>query len=104
MKFILAFHIAGGLLAVVAGYAALFAPKGKWLHRRAGLLFVWAMLAMGAGAAIVGLARDKPTWTGGFVVAYYVLTALRTVLRQGPPTRADLALTGLGIAAAIASL
>jgi hypothetical protein len=31
---ILFLHIAGGLLAVTAGYAALSAPKGKWMHRR----------------------------------------------------------------------
>lgn len=104
MKLILAFHIAGGLLAIIAGYAALFAPKGKWLHRRAGLLFVGGMLAMGAGAAVVGLARDKSTWLGGFVVMYYVLTGMRTMRRVGEPTRTDLALTGFGVTIALTSL
>ena len=105
MRVWLFLHIAGGSLAVVAGYAALFAPKGQWLHRRAGLLFVWGMLALGAGATVVGLAHDKATWLGGPVVAYYVLTGLRTVRRGGgPATGTDLALTGLGVAIAITSL
>jgi hypothetical protein len=46
----LVLHILGGSLALVAGFAALFAPKGGPLHRRAGLLFVYAMLALGVGA------------------------------------------------------
>jgi uncharacterized membrane protein len=100
---ILFLHIAGGVLAVASGYAALFAPKGKWLHRRAGVLFVWAMVAMGVGAAIVGLARDKVTWLGGMVVIYYVLTGLRAV-RRSTPTRTDLALTAFGVAIAATSL
>jgi hypothetical protein len=100
---ILFLHIAGGLLAVTAGYAALFAPKGKWMHRRAGVLFVWGMVAMGVGAAVVGLARDKVTWLGGLVVIYYVLTGLRAV-RRAAPTRTDLALTGFAVALAITSL
>jgi hypothetical protein len=104
MQPIMILHIAGGLLAIVAGYAALFSPKGKWLHRRAGLLFVGGMLAMGAGAAIVGLARDKATWVGGFSVMYWVLTGMRTVRRKGPPTRIDLALTMFGVAVMITSL
>jgi hypothetical protein len=91
-------HIAGGLLAIVAGYTALFSRKGQSLHRRAGLLFVAGMLAMGSGAAIVGLVRDKPTWLGGLTVIYYVLTGLRTVRRSGPPTRFDLALSGYAVA------
>ena len=49
-------HILGGLLAIAAGHAALFARKGGPVHRRAGMLFVYSMLAMGVGAAVVGLA------------------------------------------------
>ena len=65
VKLFLILHIAGGSLAVLSGYAALFAPKGGGLHRRAGMLFVYAMIALGAGALVVGLARGKSTWLGG---------------------------------------
>jgi hypothetical protein len=83
----LVLHIVGGGVAVLAGYAALFARKGAWLHRRAGVVFVGAMLLMGAGAAFVGLARDLITWTGGITTAYFVITALTTVTRKNEPAR-----------------
>jgi hypothetical protein len=82
MKSMLFVHILGGSVAVVAGYVALVAPKGRWLHRRAGMLFVYAMLAMGIGAIVVGLARDRVTWSGGISVAYFVITATTTVRRR----------------------
>lgn len=102
---ILFLHIAGGSLAIVAGYAALFAPKGGLLHRRAGMLFVCAMIAMGAGAMIIGLMRGKPTWMGGPFVFYLVVTAMLTV-RRGPATsrRGDIALTMLAAIMAAVSV
>jgi uncharacterized membrane protein len=81
MTGIVAVHIAGGSLAIVSGYSAVFAPKGKWLHRKAGIVFVIAMLVMGLGALLVGLEREKVSWLGGPLVAYLVITALLTVRR-----------------------
>jgi hypothetical protein len=98
-------HIVGGSLAVVAGYAALFAPKGGWLHRRAGVLFVYAMIAMGAGAMVVGLARGKSTWLGGPLVFYLVVTGMLAVRRTQTPSRArDVALMALAVAMGLASV
>jgi uncharacterized membrane protein YhaH (DUF805 family) len=88
MRSILFLHIAGGSLAVVAGYAALFASKGGRLHRRAGVLFVYAMIVMGIGAALVGLARGKSSWMGGPLAIYLVVTAMLAVRRTHAPTRA----------------
>ena len=88
MQSILYFHIAGGSLAVVAGYAALFARKGGALHRKAGMLFVYGMIAMGIGAMFVGLDRGKSSWMGGPLVIYLVITALLTVRRAHAPSRA----------------
>src|SRR5687768_15135882 len=75
-------HIVGGAMAVIAGYAALFAKKGAWLHRHAGTVFVGAMLLMAAGAVWVGLVREKIAWTGGVTTPYFVVTALLTVRRK----------------------
>ena len=79
MNAFLFLHIAGGSLAILSGYAALFARKGGALHRRSGILFVCAMVAMGLGAMIVGLERGKSTWLGGPLVFYFVSTGLITV-------------------------
>jgi hypothetical protein len=105
MRSFLFLHIVGGTLAVVSGYAALFAPKGGRLHRRAGMLFVYAMIVMGAGAMVVGLARGKSTWLGGPLVAYLVLTGMLTVRRAPAPSRTrDAALMMLAVALGVASV
>jgi hypothetical protein len=105
MRSVLFLHIAGGSLAVVAGYAALFARKGGRLHRRAGMLFVYAMIVMGAGAMIVGLARGKSSWLGGPLVFYLVVTGMLAVRRPQTPSRTrDIALMVLALAMGLASL
>ena len=47
-------HIAAGGLAIVLGAVALLVKKGGTVHRRSGLLFVYAMLVMGISASILG--------------------------------------------------
>ena len=76
----LAVHIAAGVLAVLAGYVAIFAAKGAGLHRRSGMLFVWAMLVLGVSASVVAIARDLPgSRLGGPLAAYFAITALTAV-------------------------
>ncbi len=86
MKAFTYLHILGAIIALAAGYAALLAPKGKWLHRNAGLLFVYAMVAMGIGAAVAGFAHDRESWSGGITAAYFAITAA-TAVRRGPQER-----------------
>lgn len=74
-------HIVAGGLAIVLGGVALAVSKGGTLHRRSGLLFVYAMLTMGFSGSILAL-RQSLTNTnvlGGFMSAYFVITALTTV-------------------------
>lgn len=66
-------HIIAGGLAMLSGAAALLAKKGGTLHRRSGQLFVGVMLVMGITAAVLG------NIGGGFMAAYFVVTALTTV-------------------------
>jgi tetratricopeptide (TPR) repeat protein len=73
-------HILGGSVALVAGYPALFARKGKTLHRTAGLIFLLAMLVMGVGASTLAVSRGKQaTALGAPLVIYLVITAWTTV-------------------------
>jgi hypothetical protein len=44
---LLAIHITAGGLAIILGAVALLVKKGGSIHRRVGLLFVYAMLVMG---------------------------------------------------------
>ena len=66
-------HVAAGGLAMVLGATALLAKKGGTIHRRSGLLFVYAMVVLGITAAMLG------NVLGGFMTVYFVGTALTTV-------------------------
>ena len=46
-------HILAGVLALVFGYVALYATKGATLHRRSGMLFVYAMVTMSLSGALM---------------------------------------------------
>ena len=74
-------HIAAGGLAIVLGAVALSVEKGGTIHRRSGMLFVYAMLVMGATASMLGLRKGPtdPNVFTGLLTAYFVLTALTTV-------------------------
>jgi uncharacterized membrane protein len=76
-------HIAGGMIAVLAGSAALVVRKGSWLHRRTGDVFVIAMLVMAAGGAIIALRKSQPfNVFAGTLTFYLVSTAALVVMRK----------------------
>lgn len=78
---LLPIHVVAGGLAIVLGAIALLAPKGATLHRKSGLLFVFAMVTMGFSGSALAL-RDSLTntnVTAGLLSAYFVITALTTV-------------------------
>jgi len=83
---LLPIHIAAGGLAIVLGAVALLVKKGGTIHRRSGLLFVYAMLVMGASASVLGLRHGVTDGNvmGGLIAVYFVGTALTTVR---PPSR-----------------
>jgi hypothetical protein len=85
---LLPIHIAAGGLAMILGAVALSAKKGGNVHRRAGLLFVGAMLVMGTTASILGFLKSPTDGNvfAGFMTAYFVLTALTTVRPPSPWT------------------
>jgi hypothetical protein len=89
MDMLLPIHIAAGGLAIVLGAVALIVKKGGTLHRRSGMLFVYAMLVMGFTASILGFLKsptDGNVFTG-LLTAYFVGTALTTVRPVSPWTR-----------------
>src|SRR5882724_8811857 len=90
VRMLLPIHIAAGGLAIVLGAIALLVKKGGTTHRRVGLLFVYAMLVMGTCASILAFRKSPtdPNLPGGFMVAYFVGTALTTVRPVSRWTRA----------------
>ena len=75
----LAFHVAAGMTALVAGYLAIGARKGGALHRRSGTVFVYAMIAMGLVAVGIAVYEGKQDVAAGAVTAYLIFTAWTTV-------------------------
>ena len=81
MNMLLPIHVVAGGLAIVLGAVALLVKKGSTIHRKSGLLFVYAMLVLGISAAILGNVG------GGVMTVYFVVTALMTVRPASPWTR-----------------
>ena len=86
MYMLLPIHIAAGGLAIVLGFVALFVKKGGNLHRRSGMLFVYAMLVMGITASILEFLKSAAATNvvAALMAVYFVGTALTTVR---PPSR-----------------
>src|SRR4051812_42634241 len=86
---LLPIHIAAGGLAIVLGAVALFAKKGGTIHRRSGLMFVYAMLVMGTSASMLALRNGLSDGNvmAALLTLYFVVTALTTVRPASPGTR-----------------
>ena len=86
---ILPIHIAAGALAVVFGFTALFVKKGGSIHRRSGMLFVYAMVVMGATASILEFLKsaNATNVVAALMSVYFVGTALTTVRPASRSTR-----------------
>src|ERR1044072_502659 len=100
---LLPIHIAAGGLAIVLGAVALSVKKGGTIHRRSGLLFVYAMLVMGATASLLGFLKSRTDTNilGGLMTAYFVGTALTTVRPTSPSSR-RINIAGLTVAIGLA--
>lgn len=90
MPGILLVHVVAGSLGLVSGFVALHAAKGAPLHRKAGMVFVFAMLTMAAFGFVLAVLHE--TWaviniSAAIVSAYLVITALTTVRPPSPGSR-----------------
>ena len=82
-------HIAGGVVALVAGTVAFAMRKGGGMHVSAGTWFCAAMLVLGVTASILGPFASPPqSPVGGIMVCYFVATAwMAAHRRSGMPGR-----------------
>jgi uncharacterized membrane protein len=88
---LLMLHIAGGMLGMLSGAAALIFRKGSPLHIIAGRVFVGAMLTLGASAAWLAVLKNDPNNFGGGITTFYlIMTAWLTARRKdGETSRFD---------------
>ena len=100
---VLTFHFAMGLIAIVTGAVAMAARKGGPWHRKSGVVFAYAMIALGITASGIALYEGKPGFESGLLASYLVLTAYTTVKPLPPITRrVDIALMVLALVIAVA--
>jgi uncharacterized membrane protein len=84
-------HIVAGSLGILFGFIALAAAKGGRLHRKSGMVFVYAMVTMALmGSFIAAVRRVAPgaNIPVGLLTAYMVVTALITVRPPATGARA----------------
>ena len=77
---ILPIHIIAGLTGIISGFIAVFALKGANLHRKSGMIFVYAMMVLAlTGATMAFLKHQTGNVIGGALAFYLVTTGLLTV-------------------------
>src|SRR3954470_4112374 len=83
---LLSVHIFAGGLATVLGAVALIVRKGGTVHRRSGMLFVYAMVLMAITASMLEFrhSASATNLVAAVLTVYFVGTALTTVR---PPSR-----------------
>ena len=82
-------HIFAAGTALAAGFLALYAEKGKWIHRRFGRAFAYAMMTMTVTAAIMALAyrTNRVNVVAATITFYLVATGLLAVIRRVSDSR-----------------
>lgn len=83
-------HVTAGMLAIILGAVALSVKKGGSIHRRSGMLFVYAMIVMGTTASILEIVRGggAANLVSALLSVYFVGTGLTTVRPASKWTRA----------------
>lgn len=100
---VLAFHFSMGLVAIVTGTIAMAARKGGTWHRKSGVVFAYAMIALGITASGIAFYEGKPGFESGLLASYLVLTAYTTVRPLPAITRrVDIGLMILALVIALA--
>src|SRR5258707_5145755 len=66
-------HIAGGIIGMLTGTAALIFRKGGRWHVLAGKVFVASMLIMSAFAVYLAVLKHQPGNIGGGILTFYLI-------------------------------
>ena len=91
-------HIIAGLLAIIAGFVVFYAEKGAPVHRRIGLVFVYAMMVNATSGTVLAIAAvNRGNVMGGSMSLYMATTALLTTRRRIPGRDIAVMLLGLAI-------
>jgi uncharacterized membrane protein len=76
-------HIAGGIVGLLSGTAALIFRKGGRWHVLAGKVFVASMLIMSAFAVYLAVLKHQPGNIGGGILTFYLILTAWLTARRG---------------------
>ena len=71
---LLPIHIVAGSIAIIAGFVAVFVVKGARVHRKSGIIFVYAMVILSLTGAVIAVVKSQPTSVVGGLLAFYLVT------------------------------
>jgi uncharacterized membrane protein len=101
---LLPIHVVTAGVGLVSGAIALTAAKGRTVHRRSGIVFVYAIVAMCASAAVAAVVRDQAVNViAALLTAYLVLTGLMTVRPPSESRSRDVGLMMLALVVGLAT-
>jgi hypothetical protein len=81
-------HIAGGIVGILSGTAAMSFGKGSPRHALAGKVFVAAMLTNASAAVYLAVLKHQSNNIGGGILSFYlILTAWLTARRRDGETK-----------------
>ena len=72
LKAFLYTHIAAGGTALLTGFIAILTAKGGKVHKRSGLVFFYAMLAVAITALIIAVVKDIPFLLAISIFSFYL--------------------------------
>ena len=107
MRYTYVVHILGGGVALASGYLAIYAAKGAPLHRRSGMIFVYAMLTMALAGLTIALLRGVAPLINvpaALITTYLVVTGVATVRQRAIPRWLSVALMLLALAVGLTNL
>lgn len=92
--FLLVLHVAGGMVALLAGLVPMFSRKGSQVHVKGGRVYLWSMCVAVASALPLAFMRNSLfLGTIGVFSGYLVYTGYRAGKRKSsaPESKVDLA-------------
>src|SRR5882757_1516732 len=76
-------HIAGGIVGILSGSAAMIFRKGGHHHALAGKIFVAAMLTLASSAVYLAIIRQQTSNILAGTFAFYLITTAWITARRG---------------------
>ena len=103
---LLPIHIAAAALGLVSGAVALAVAKGGLIHRRSGMVFTYAIVAMCATATVAAIVKGQAVNVmAALMTTYLALTGLMTVRPRAPGSRQrDVGLMLMALALGLATI